>query len=595
MVDTTQSVSLSGGEEVLVTIPEGATNVEIKLTGSPNLDLALDAGNTEIVDWQNGLISGGSGGSTTYKGTKIEWSGYVGEETLTIDGPVSEDFDLILDAFGSGGDGDVSYSWDNGGQDNGGGNNTNEAPEGTDDTLTATAGEALAISPDTLLANDSDPDGDDLIIIDAGEPENGSLKLEPDSGPVTSLIFTPDQGVDSAEFKYVLSDGDKLDIVDVDLNVQPPKGPIAPPETGPGNGVDETQSVSLSGGEEVLVTIPEGATNVEIKLTGSPNLDLALDAGNTEIVDWQNGLISGGSGGSTTYKGTEIEWSGYVGEETLTIDGPVSEDFDLILDAFGSGGDGDVSYSWDNGGQDNGGGSDGSTPVALDLSTLPINHSKSVSPPSSDLSWEQTLDFLDGEQSWFFDADIGGSGLSPATISVAALGGVASLLTAGTGTGLAISLVGGVASNSGKFDLGGGTDVAINFASPDVQGYQKGFPTLGLTNNIDFYISNEDSFSLGATILPGDEADYVSEFEIAEYINGSPAPKTLTKISIDNPVDDRIPDTTVLEEDFIFSEPGVYAIKAVTDDAGFLTGSNGDTDTLLVGVVDDAIFDGIMV
>ncbi len=79
----------------------------------------------------------------------------------------------------------------------------NDAPTAVDDTINATEDEPLVFSSATLLANDTDADGDALTLTSAGQPANGSLQLSTDG----SFTYIPDAnfaGLDS--FDYVITD-----------------------------------------------------------------------------------------------------------------------------------------------------------------------------------------------------------------------------------------------------------------------------------------------------------------------------------------------------------------------------------------------------
>jgi VCBS repeat-containing protein len=81
----------------------------------------------------------------------------------------------------------------------------NDAPVGVaDTTLEATEDTQVTYTATQLLGNDSDVDGDSLIIKSVGDATNGTVTLNPD-GTVT---FTPDENFHgNASFKYVATDG----------------------------------------------------------------------------------------------------------------------------------------------------------------------------------------------------------------------------------------------------------------------------------------------------------------------------------------------------------------------------------------------------
>ena len=72
----------------------------------------------------------------------------------------------------------------------------NDAPVATDDGLAADEDNSLEFNALTLLANDSDVDGDTLSIVDVSQPANGQLIDHGDG----SYSYVPDEhfnGVDS--------------------------------------------------------------------------------------------------------------------------------------------------------------------------------------------------------------------------------------------------------------------------------------------------------------------------------------------------------------------------------------------------------------
>ncbi|MFP3914775.1 MAG: Ig-like domain-containing protein, partial [Actinomycetota bacterium] len=78
----------------------------------------------------------------------------------------------------------------------------NDAPVANDDSVPGLANTPLDID---VLANDTDVDGDDLIVASITQPDNGSVAVAGDSKSVT---YTPDPGFDGEDtFTYLASDG----------------------------------------------------------------------------------------------------------------------------------------------------------------------------------------------------------------------------------------------------------------------------------------------------------------------------------------------------------------------------------------------------
>lgn len=99
----------------------------------------------------------------------------------------------------------------------------NHAPTAAADTgFVVAAGQAVHIAAEALLANDDDPDGDDLVILSVGQALHGTVTLEGDG----SLIFRADAGYDGpASFTYTVADpqGETATAtVTLDVNGPPP-------------------------------------------------------------------------------------------------------------------------------------------------------------------------------------------------------------------------------------------------------------------------------------------------------------------------------------------------------------------------------------
>ncbi|GAB4392941.1 MAG: hypothetical protein Tsb005_09130 [Gammaproteobacteria bacterium] len=86
------------------------------------------------------------------------------------------------------------------------GNDDNQAPVANNDGIFTTGvNTALSITFTDLLANDSDPDGDNLSVINAQNVLNGSVVLDSAN---QVIIFTPSSDFSgNAQFEYTISDG----------------------------------------------------------------------------------------------------------------------------------------------------------------------------------------------------------------------------------------------------------------------------------------------------------------------------------------------------------------------------------------------------
>jgi large repetitive protein len=83
-----------------------------------------------------------------------------------------------------------------------------EAPTANDDTATTPRNTPVTID---VLANDTDPDNDELSILSASEPQNGTVELlfNGFENRTTSLTYTPDEGFTGTDtFTYSMTDSD---------------------------------------------------------------------------------------------------------------------------------------------------------------------------------------------------------------------------------------------------------------------------------------------------------------------------------------------------------------------------------------------------
>ena len=79
----------------------------------------------------------------------------------------------------------------------------NHAPDAVDDAFTGTSGLPIVISPNSLLANDKDADGNPLNIVSVQGAEHGTVAVV--NG---NIVFTPNMGyTGDAKFTYTVSDG----------------------------------------------------------------------------------------------------------------------------------------------------------------------------------------------------------------------------------------------------------------------------------------------------------------------------------------------------------------------------------------------------
>ncbi|SFC74014.1 DUF4082 domain-containing protein [Tropicimonas isoalkanivorans] len=130
----------------------------------------------------------------------------------------------------------------------------NSAPNAANDSgFTTEAGQALTLASSTLLANDSDPDGDILSVSSVGSASNGTVTLDR-SG---NVIFTPDADFSgTAAFTYTATDASgATDTARVTIEVQ-----AAPNTGGSSGGTTDSGGGASSGGGSGGTTGGTGGT-----------------------------------------------------------------------------------------------------------------------------------------------------------------------------------------------------------------------------------------------------------------------------------------------------------------------------------------------
>jgi Ca2+-binding RTX toxin-like protein len=173
----------------------------------------------------------------------------------------------------------------------------NVAPDAVNDTISGEKTGAVLIDPETILANDTDANGDKLEILDLKNAVNGSVGYE--NG---KIVFTPTAGYSGpASFEYVVQDGKGgFDTATVNLTISSVAVLSAANDK-----VDATQS------GELLI---------------NPSNLLANDSGeNISIVDLNNA-----QNGTVSFDGTNIVFT-----PTAGYNGPASFEY-VIQDAQGS-------------------------------------------------------------------------------------------------------------------------------------------------------------------------------------------------------------------------------------------------------------------
>jgi hypothetical protein len=165
---------------------------------------------------------------------------------------------------------------------------TNAPPTANDDTATTSRGVPVTID---VLANDSDPDADDLAVSGTTTPGHGTVRVS--AGAVT---YTPDDGFTGQDtFTYAISDGrGGTDLATVSVTVTPP--PNRPPDA-----VDDEATT----GRDLPVTVDvlgndTDADQDELTVTGA-----GTPGNGTAVVN---------ADGTITYTPDD----GFTGQDTLT-------------------------------------------------------------------------------------------------------------------------------------------------------------------------------------------------------------------------------------------------------------------------------------
>ncbi|MGD1698479.1 tandem-95 repeat protein [Dapis sp. BLCC M229] len=155
----------------------------------------------------------------------------------------------------------------------------NTAPEANDDEFETNEDTAITIDRSELLANDTDPDGDEITITEfADNIQNGTLEETEDS-----FIYTPDENFSGSEsFTYTVADSKGLsNTANVTINVTP----VADTP----NLAVSTSSVSGNQDEEISLDITaslfdtSGSETLSITISGVPDgatLSAGTDQGN---------------------------------------------------------------------------------------------------------------------------------------------------------------------------------------------------------------------------------------------------------------------------------------------------------------------------
>lgn len=128
----------------------------------------------------------------------------------------------------------------------------NDAPVATDDNMETDEGASIVFAANSLLANDTDLEGDTLAAEIAQAPENGSLEVDADG----NWVYTPEEGFFGLdEFSYYAMDGSDSDMATVSVLVNEViEDPVA-----------VNESYQATAGETLVVEAPEGVLANDIE------------------------------------------------------------------------------------------------------------------------------------------------------------------------------------------------------------------------------------------------------------------------------------------------------------------------------------------
>ncbi len=181
---------------------------------------------------------------------------------------------------------------------------SNRSPVARDDSATTEQDRAVTID---VLANDSDPDGDDLSIQSFGQGENGTVR-----GNGGRITYTPDSGFSGRDtFSYTISDGEKTATAHVTVTVRqielptpqptptPTPPPAAPSINVDGNGAEwrDIEALATATGQNITtLKASSDAENLYFLLEGNnmaANIQFHLNVDDDRATGYQTGIWNG--------------------------------------------------------------------------------------------------------------------------------------------------------------------------------------------------------------------------------------------------------------------------------------------------------------
>lgn len=198
--------------------------------------------------------------------------------------------------------------------------NSNQAPIATNDSANTVKNGSVTIS---VLANDSDPDGDAISLSNIGTPNNGTAT----SGPNGTIVYTPKTGYVGGDiFTYTISDGQKTSTASVTVSVK--------------DNVELNQAPVAS--NDTASTTANNAVNISVLANDSDPDGDAISLSN--IGTPSNGATAIGANSTITYTPD----AGFVGTDTFSYvitDGQKPSTANVTVTVTASNGEENVSYA----------------------------------------------------------------------------------------------------------------------------------------------------------------------------------------------------------------------------------------------------------
>ncbi|WP_139984516.1 ThuA domain-containing protein [Nocardioides litoris] len=161
----------------------------------------------------------------------------------------------------------------------------NRAPVAADDSATTTTGTPVDVD---VLANDTDPDGDDLTVDSATDPAHGTTAVGTDG----TVRYTPDAGWTGTDtFTYTVGDGELTDTATVTVRTSAPCGPTSADDAFDGAELDRCRWDAIVAEDATKYRVADGrlyltTTRGEIYQTGTGKTNLVLQSAGRAGEDW---------------------------------------------------------------------------------------------------------------------------------------------------------------------------------------------------------------------------------------------------------------------------------------------------------------------